>query len=185
MFDFLKYIQPANYYRLIGQIPLAVLCDELVNDLHPNPYRTEKAWKLDRLYNRLQSGNIPSMGQLRNPLQNEIITDVLDNYTFIRRYFSVVQVFYVFYIRLISFKNPLKEIFGLMNALWKVKREKLEPFRYGDWDHFQSNILNEKPLVSVIIPTLNRYDYLNDVLADLELQDYFKLWEAARGTRVP
>ena len=172
MFDFLKYIQPANYYRLIGQMPQTVLCDALVNVPHSNPYRTEKAWTLDRLYNRLQSGIIPTAGQVRNPIQNEIITDVFDNYTFIRRYFSVVQVFYVFCIRLISFKNPLKEIFGLMNAIRKVKREKLEPFQYGDWNHFQSSILKEKPLVSVIIPTLNRYDYLKDVLADLELQNY-------------
>jgi glycosyltransferase involved in cell wall biosynthesis len=140
-----------------------------VNDLHPNPYRTEKAWTLDRLYNSLQSGIIPTVGQVRNPIQNVIITDVLDNYTFIRRYFSVVQVFYVFCIRLISLKNPLKEIFGLMNALCKVERERLVPFHYRDWDHFQSDI---KPLVSVIIPTLNRYDYLKDVLEDLELQDY-------------
>ncbi len=172
MFDFLKYIQPANYYRLIGQMPLAVLCDVLVNVPDSNPYRTEKAWILDRLYNSLQSGIIPTVGQVRNPIQNVIITDVFDNYTFIRRYFSVVQVFYVFCVRLISFKNPLKEIFGLMNALWKVKREILVPILYGDWDHFQSKILKEKPLVSVIIPTLNRYDYLKDVLADLLLQDY-------------
>jgi glycosyltransferase involved in cell wall biosynthesis len=30
----------------------------------------------------------------------------------------------------------------------------------------------EQPLVSVIIPTLNRYVYLKDVMEDLEKQDY-------------
>src|SRR5690606_8536747 len=40
------------------------------------------------------------------------------------------------------------------------------------WNHYKSQLLEQAPLVSVVIPTLNRYDYLKDVLQDFEKQDY-------------
>ena len=41
------------------------------------------------------------------------------------------------------------------------------------YQNFRSQLLEvKKPLVSVIIPTLNRYSYLNDVLDDLQNQNY-------------
>ena len=46
---------------------------------------------------------------------------------------------------------------------------------YKKWDTFKSTLVLEKPLVSVVIPTLNRYKYLKDVLNDLEQQDYTNL----------
>ena len=39
-------------------------------------------------------------------------------------------------------------------------------------ESFDSKLLKANPKVSVIIPTLNRYEYLKDVLKDLENQDY-------------
>jgi glycosyltransferase involved in cell wall biosynthesis len=54
----------------------------------------------------------------------------------------------------------------------KSKRVLIEPKNYNDWNAFEGILIKENPLVSVIIPTLNRYEYLKDVLADLELQDY-------------
>jgi len=40
------------------------------------------------------------------------------------------------------------------------------------FDQFPYRFLSEKPLVTVVIPTLNRYNYLEKVLSDLERQDY-------------
>jgi glycosyltransferase involved in cell wall biosynthesis len=173
MFDFLKYIQPANYYRLINVMPHAVLVDNLgsIGGVK-NSYSDDQTAKLDVLYQCLQSGKIPTDVEKRNPLQNLIITNVNDNYVFIRRFFSPVQLIYVLIIRLLSFKNPFFEIYAFFNALVTSKRVSIEPQKHTDWNAFEGNLIKKNPLVSVIIPTLNRYEYLKDVLADLELQDY-------------
>jgi glycosyltransferase involved in cell wall biosynthesis len=175
MFEFLKYIQPANYYRLINRMPHAVLVDNSGSITGiKNSYSDFQTAKLDVLYQLLQTGKIPPYEQERNPLQNLCITNIKDNYVFIRRFFSPVQLIYVLIIRLFSFKNPLFELYAFFNALVKSKRVSMESQKYTDWNAFEGNIIKENPLVSVIIPTLNRYEYLGDVLADLELQDYQK-----------
>ncbi len=173
MFDFLKYIQPANYYRLINRMAHAVLVDDsgsVKGEI--GPYSDLQAAELDVLYQCLQSGKIPSNEQNRNPLQDLRITNVNDNYIFIRRFFSPVQLIYVLIVRLFSFKNPLFELYAFFNALVTSKRVSIESQKYTDWNAFEGILTKKNPLVSVIIPTLNRYEYLKDVLADLELQYY-------------
>jgi GT2 family glycosyltransferase len=173
MFDFLKYIQPANYYRLINRMPHAVLVDDSRSITGvKNSYSDIQTAKLDVLYQFLQSGKIPTNEQNRNPVQDLRITNVKDNYIFIRRFFSLVQLIYILIVRIFSFKNPLFELYAFFNALVKSKRVSIEPQNYNDWNAFEGILIKENPLVSVIIPTLNRYEYLKDVLADLELQDY-------------
>ena len=69
--------------------------------------------------------------------------------------------------------NPIKEILA-----WLKTREVNRfpngriPILYKDWESFDSSLINQNRKVSVVIPTLNRYDYLKDVLKDLEAQDY-------------
>jgi glycosyltransferase involved in cell wall biosynthesis len=173
MFDFLKYIQPANYYRLINRMSHAVLVDDLESVKgERGPYSDLQTAQLDILYQSLQSGKVPSNEQNRNPLQDLRITNVKDNYIFIRRFFSLLQLIYILVVRLFSFHNPLMEIYAFFNALVRSKRVSIESQKYTDWNAFEGILIKENPLVSVIIPTLNRYDYLKDVLADLELQDY-------------
>jgi glycosyltransferase involved in cell wall biosynthesis len=149
----------------------------LVDDLgsvkgEKGTYSDLQTAQLDVLYQSLQSGKIPSNEQNRNPLQDLRITNVKDNYVFIRRFFSLVQIIYVLIARLLSFKNPLFEIYAFFNALFKSKRVSIEPQKYTDWDSFDSTLVQQSPLVSIIIPTLNRYEYLRDVFADLERQEY-------------
>jgi glycosyltransferase involved in cell wall biosynthesis len=149
----------------------------LVDDLRSvkgekGPYTDLQTAQLDVFYQSLQSGKIPSNEQNRNPLQDLRITNVKDNYIFIRRFFSPVQLIYILIVRIFSFKNPLFELYAFFNALVTSKRVSIEPQKYTDWDNFDITFIKQNPLVSVIIPTLNRYEYLKDVLADLELQDY-------------
>jgi glycosyltransferase involved in cell wall biosynthesis len=154
-------------------MPHAVLVDDSgsITGLK-NSYSDVQTAKLDVLYQSLQSGKIPSNEQNRIPLQDLRITNVKDNYVFIRRFFSPLQLIYVLIIRLFSFKNPLLEIYAFFNALVTSKRVLIKPREYEDFVSFQSPLITSNPLVSVIIPTLNRYEYLKDVLADLEKQDY-------------
>jgi glycosyltransferase involved in cell wall biosynthesis len=173
MFEFLKYIHPANYYRLINHMSHAVLVDDSRSITGvKNSYYDVQTAKLDVLYQSLLSGKIPADVEERNPLQDLRITNVKDNYVFIRRFFSPLQLIYVLVVRLFSFKNPLFELYAFFNALVTSKRVSIETQNYNDWNAFESILIKESPLVSVIIPTLNRYEYLKDVLVDLGLQDY-------------
>jgi glycosyltransferase involved in cell wall biosynthesis len=170
VFDFLKYIHPGNYYRLVHQMRQTVL--SFPADVEqPIGYSTFVSEQMDLAYQNLQSGWIPKISDQRNLLQNVKITSVKDNYIFINRYFSKSQVFWVFFVRLLSFQNPLLEIMGLLTTL-KYKRVKTSVQEYKDFVPFQSSLIKFNPLVSVVIPTLNRYEYLKDVLADLERQNY-------------
>lgn len=135
-------------------------------------YKSPNSLKLDLFFQMFQRGDIPSSNQEKNNIQSERVFNVHDNYVFIRRYFSLYQVFYVFVLRLFCLKNPVTEIMALLYSVFKVRRIKINSRRYNDWETFNSFSLRLKPKVSVVIPTLNRYDYLKDVLSDLEKQDY-------------
>ncbi len=104
------------------------------------------------------------------------VTNVNDNYRFIRRFFHPGISWYIFFVRLLSFHNPLMEIPAFVRSL-KISRVDLysrNTFElYADqYNGFDSELIKSNPKVSVIIPTLNRYEYLKDVLADLEKQTY-------------
>jgi glycosyltransferase involved in cell wall biosynthesis len=169
MFDFIKYIQPGNYYRLVNQMPQAVL--EFSENLNHVGYGSNVSEQLDQAYYLLQAGFIPKLSDQRSELQNQMVSSVGDNYIFLNRYFSKAQVFRVLILRILFFNNPILEVFGFLNAL-KFKRVKINSINYVVFNEFNSSLLKSKPLISVIVPTLNRYEYLKDVLADLEKQDY-------------
>jgi glycosyltransferase involved in cell wall biosynthesis len=98
---------------------------------------------------------------------------VSDQYRFIKKYYSPVWSLYILLLRLLSFNNPVRETGGFLKSL-KVKKQPLYN-SIKDWskiEKFRSGLIDKQPMVSVIIPTLNRYEYLDDVLKDLEKQDY-------------
>lgn len=96
-----------------------------------------------------------------------------DEYTFIRKYWGIAWAVYAFFLRLLSLHNWFKETNAFL-ATRKVKKVNLfaGPVEYPSYKNFDSALLKEQPLVAVIIPTLNRYIYLKDVLHDLEKQEY-------------
>ena len=168
MFNFIKYTNPGSYYRLAHKMPHAVLSfpTELPTN---NPYSSLKAWQIDASYKALQEGVVPEGS--KNELQNEVITSTKDNYIFIRRYFGKMQVLNVLILRLITLHNPILEIWTYLSTR-RIQRVQLKPKITYDWESFDSTLVRDQPLVSVIIPTLNRYEYLKDVLKDLEAQEY-------------
>jgi|TARA_R110002072_G_scaffold131586_5_gene271405 glycosyltransferase involved in cell wall biosynthesis len=97
---------------------------------------------------------------------------IFDEYLFIRKNFHPIWVVYTLLVRLVSLNNPIKEI----EAFVKTRHISFEPYwknnvEYPSWKE-ASHLISEKPLVSVVIPTLNRYRYLTDVLKDFEKQTY-------------
>jgi len=79
-------------------------------------------------------------------------------------------VFYVFLIRLCSFKNPLTESKAWFKTRFIKRLNYLQdPIQNKKWD-VDKYKANKK--VTIIIPTLNRYLYLKDGLKDLEQQTH-------------
>ena len=114
-------------------------------------------------------------GYIGNAVKIEIIEKlpIDDEYRFIKKNFSAFWYCYIFFIRIITFNNPFKEISGFIKS-FKVSRSLISKnaLTYSEWNCFDSKLLKTHPKVSVIIPTFNRYKYLKDVLKDLENQDY-------------
>ncbi len=176
LFTFLKYLQPTHYFRLrkhdghsvfplIKNLPAEIVeqfeCD--------HQYISHIAKAYDLSWQAVQKGYI---GKAETYTQFENVP-VVDNYRFARKYFSSFWVFYVLMVRLFCFYNPITEILGWWKTRKVMRSNYLEtPLVYSDYDTFKSELIEQKPFVSVIIPTLNRYPYLKDVLSDLEQQDY-------------
>jgi glycosyltransferase involved in cell wall biosynthesis len=96
---------------------------------------------------------------------------LFDNYIFIRKEFHSFWVVYVLVFRILSLKNPVLEL----NAFFRSRRveravPKSDEFKKQDFKPKYQ--IPDSVGVSVIIPTLNRYDYLFDVLRQLEKQTF-------------
>jgi glycosyltransferase involved in cell wall biosynthesis len=180
MFHFLTYIQPAWYYRLAGKTSAALLADastlseedSVMIDAFAD-YEDPAASRMDAAFQGLLRGIIPGPEQALKPAEIVTITHIGDNYRFVRRYYGLKWSLYVFLLRLLSFHQPFRETYFFARSL-KVKG--VRPYSrhktYAAYDHFDSALVRSAPRVSVVIPTLNRYAYLKDVLSDLEKQDY-------------
>lgn len=97
----------------------------------------------------------------------------VDEYRFIRKNYSSIWSIYVLVLRIITFHNPIAEFIGW----WKTRNVQrvihaVYPYRYPSYEGYTIKQNSEEPLVSIIIPTLNRYVYLKDGLKDLEKQTY-------------
>jgi len=176
LFTFLKYLQPTHYFALKKQDKTSVfpiiedLPNEIVTQLKTDAgFSSKLAQQYDRSWQALQKGYI---GDCKTHSSFEKLP-IKDEYRFIRKYFNSVWAFYVLVLRLLSFKNPFTEISAWYLTKNTNRSNYLQsPITYKEWEHFDSSLLKENPLVSVVIPTLNRYEYLKDVLQDLENQDY-------------
>lgn len=205
LFLFLKYISPTWYYNISSEdsrsnhyfldyrsltpSQQALLCID-------NCYNNVEAFMCDAAYQimkkgilnkdakpldiepqKKQSRRIKWFGDREMDINSDIyITNVADNYRFVKRFFHKSHLYRILFHRLITLHNPFKEIAGFLKAR-KVNRINVyasngfELYK-KDYDSFDSELIKSNPKVSVVIPTLNRYEYLKDVMTDLEQQDY-------------
>jgi GT2 family glycosyltransferase len=180
VFQFLQYIQPSWYYNLAHKTKVPIfpsIADLSEQDrailTQTNAYDTELARQTDIAYQALQKGFILNKQKTRLKIQESVVTDIKDNYRFTQRYFGWVKAFYILIIRVCTFHNPLKEAYAFLLSFRIPKINVFEHHKnHKAFFTFESPLLKEKPLVSIVIPTLNRYPFLKDVLADLEKQTY-------------
>lgn len=185
-FSFLKEINPIWYFNLFPEnadnfstcyfnSSYSKLTEEqkglLIKD---SAYSSVTAEDLDtgyQLWNRgimLTNDNIPL-----NKLIHKEIIPLSDEYVFIRKYFKKHRVYYFLIKNIFSFHNPLKELKAFFKTSKIVNTDPINPHcEYSDYKEFNSKLIAANPLVTIIIPTLNRYEYLKDVMDDIEKQDY-------------
>ena len=176
IFSFLKYLQPTHYFQLNRKNGASVfpvvseISNSIANQLQVDiNFKSSIANEYDLSWQAIQKGYIGNTATYKSFQKLPII----DEYRFIRKYFHPAWVLYVLLLRLVSFYNPLKEIDAWRKSKNASRSDYLKtPILYKDWTGFDSSLLIEKPFVSVIIPTLNRYIYLKDVLDDLANQNY-------------
>ncbi|WP_029037692.1 glycosyltransferase family A protein [Salinimicrobium xinjiangense] len=176
MFHFLKYLQPTHYFQLYRKdgtsiFPLVSHLPERVLEQIPpdRDFINSSAAEYDRSWRALKfgyTGPAPTYSKFKEiPLEDE--------YRFLRKYFHPVWVMYVFLLRIISFNNVVREVIALRRSSSKKRITNFSILSNDlEWENYKSTLLKEEPLISVIIPTLNRYEYLGDVLSDFERQDY-------------
>ncbi|MCB9276513.1 MAG: glycosyltransferase [Lewinellaceae bacterium] len=181
LFKSLQYVSPTWYFNLTPKVsPASYFLDwdklsEVEKDLiqWDKSYSSRDVSKLDAAWQAWQKGFIEVDAEKRLDTGG-IRPTVTDNYRFLRKYFHPIWSYYVLLLRLLSLHNPFREIGGFLRSrrLQRVALyEAVFPHETAFAD-FESSLLHQAPRVAVIIPTLNRYDYLKDALHDLEQQDY-------------
>ncbi|PRY97381.1 GT2 family glycosyltransferase [Marinilabilia salmonicolor] len=178
IFPFIKYIRPAWYFnmKVESDYPVWVNYDLLDNSsqmlisLDEN-YSSRSVSLRDAAYVALQKGVICSSKDYALVLTES--PSVQDNYRFLRKFFNKSWATIVLIIRLFSLCNPFEE-FKAFFATRHIRKVDVfsRPVIYDNFMENSGGILEESPKVSVIIPTLNRYKYLKDVLTDLSQQTY-------------
>src|SRR5690606_32791153 len=160
LFHFLKYLQPTHYFQLyrkdgstvfpvIEKLPKETIAQFQVEE----KFKSEKSKEYDLSWQALQIGYIGNA----ETYKTFDTLPIVDEYRFLRKYFHPVWVFYVLILRFFSFKNPFIEI-----SAWKkssdVKRSNYlqNPIKHKGWLSFESSLVAQNHLVSIVIPTLNR-----------------------------
>ena len=176
LFSFLKYLQPTHYFQLYKKDGSSIfpiterLPKEIIAQLESDSnYKSKQAADYDLSWQAINKGYIGDVETYSSFA--ELPLD--DEYRFLKKYFHPIWVFYVLGLRILSLKNPFKEI----NAWRKTQNLKQSdflniPIKHSDFASFNSCLIQKAPFISVVIPTLNRYEYLKDVLEDLEKQVY-------------
>ncbi len=180
VFTFLGKISPTWYYNIapLQEGPRywanydSLNADDRSILVEPKGYSSRDVCLQDMAYQAWVKGLIVDENDTL-PVARDV-PDRHDEYIFIRRHFSFFWSVFSLAIRLGEFNNPFKEIIAFFFSL---RTRRIDSYaRVKDWkielDGFRSLSIDKQPAVSVIIPTLNRYEYLKDALSDLEKQEY-------------
>lgn len=176
LFTFIKYIAPISYFNKLRQDRTSI---------YPKweklPQSIKSQIQLDTNFSSLESSFLDASWQaVQKGYIGEVETymfsndiPIEDEYRFIRKYYNRLWSYYTLFMRILTLHNPFTEFFAFLKTM-NVSRVNVynKPLEVPEWNNFNSLLIESNPKVSVVIPTLNRYEYLKDVLEDLEKQDY-------------
>lgn len=179
IFKFIRYAQPAWQLNILPKTSGSfascyIRGEDVPAGFIDARYKTPSARLADAGYRLCLKGKLMEATTADIEYQHSLPAPVLqDEYTFIRKYWGTPWAAFALFVRLFTFKNPFKEV-GAYLATRRVKRINAyaEPLIDDNYNSYFSPLAAASPLVGVIIPTLNRYTYLKDVMLDLEKQSY-------------
>ena len=183
IFSFIRYTQPVWKFNLLPVAPKFAACLyhpiilPLSEDIDIQPderYQTEAAQNADIAYRAWNKGClIEATEQQAMQIKSLGKPSLKDEYIFIKKYWGLPWVLFALLLRIFTFKNIFKELTAFFSSAG-IKR--INPYSHpvavNGYKEFSSKLILSNPLVAVIIPTLNRYEYLQDVLDDLQKQTY-------------
>ena len=182
MFQLYKILHPTWYYTLPQKTKLNTFWVDyrkLKNDDFKNidicqDYKEKSVSIFDVSYQLFMGGYIDiDKSKILEDEQRYYPKLLTDQYRFLRRFNKPIWVFFTFAVRLFSFNNPINEIKGYLDSRSKVTNVVADSIiSKNKYFSFKSNLIKDKPLVSIIVPTLNRYHELKKILNDLEGQSY-------------
>ena len=183
-FSFIRYTQPGWLFNIRPSNDISFSSCYYHPDYLPatdeatllmdDSFETETARFADLGYQLWNKGNLTWCStDAKAKIESMSPPSLKDEYTFLFKYWGKAWATYALIRRMISFSNPVKELRAYTKAASKKRiLPYAHPMQREDYNSFESTLLQSEPLVAVIIPTLNRYVYLQDVLHDLEKQDY-------------
>ena len=139
-------------------------------------YSSEELTEIDAMYQLINKGfiiksNVESYNYIDLENNSYDIT-IKDQYLFLRRMYKSIWIYYILILKIISFKIKLEDFISIYKTK-KIKQLKVNnKLDYDDYNTFKSDLVKEKPNISIILPTLNRYANLENILKDLEKQTY-------------
>lgn len=179
VFTFIKYVHPSWQFNIkphTHQLCASCLVHDTVlfSDYRDKNYQTLAAQWADAGFYLWNKGMLmQSNEQQRNNIAALPAPTLFDEYRFIKKYWGAKWVTYTLLLRLASFKNPFKEIHAASTTkLTRHINVYQSNVHTNEYNQYQSPLLAKQPFVSVIIPTLNRYGYLENALHDLEKQSW-------------
>ena len=178
-YQFLKYIKPIWYFNLrpdqinkFWEFPEDYLKVNEPNLETETEYSDKCISDWDISFQRISMGSITEIIGLSS-LEFENKINPNDLYHFIKKYFKNKWIVIVFIQRFLTFNNPLSDLIAIWNSR-NTRKINLynQEYEYVTYPSFTSKLVSDLPLVSIIIPTFNRYNVLASLLADLEKQNY-------------
>ncbi len=178
-FTFIRYTQPSWQLNILPKQHKKFASSYIKEEDVPagmidERFETLSARLADAGYNLCIRGHLLQSSPDEVSKQHSLPPPTLkDEYTFVRKYWGAPWAAFALLLRLFTLKNPFAEV-AAYAATSKVKRINpyQQPFIDANYSKFSPAILPSSLLVGIIIPTLNRYVYLKDVLHDLEKQSY-------------
>jgi glycosyltransferase involved in cell wall biosynthesis len=179
-FRFIKYINPVWYFNVGAKADAAYFPDyRLLSDAqkaiinYDAHYSCEEASLWDAAFQAFKKGIIITNADYKLK-KDKSKQSLVDEYRFLRRNFHGFRILFTLLLRLLSLHNPFAELTAFLQSKENLQRPDMLAAlqEYPDFFTFQSTLEKEQPFVSIILPTLNRYEYLAKVMEDLEKQLY-------------
>jgi glycosyltransferase involved in cell wall biosynthesis len=176
-FEFKKYISNGWYFLLVPSVT-----GEFASMVYNENQNTNLAFKADlnfesrtaQLYDlgyKSWNSGVLNYSDKKSIESLDSKVSLADEYRFIRKYYKPFWRYYILIIRVLGLHNPIKEC----TSFYKSRNMKFQGnFKHveisEDYLQYNSKLITNKPKITVIIPTLNRYKYLKDAIEDLEKQ---------------